>query len=757
MPDKYVSTTGSDTSNDGNSPGSPYLTINKALDNVNGAFTIYVANGTYTPSAKLAFHDDGVTARATNLPSGTGRGRFFGTGNLTPNVVIDGSGLGAGVDIFEIWYNDNITIDGFEMKNAPGRGLVVTGDSVTIQNCHIHDNGEYAVFGWMCNDLLITGNDIDRNNSSFSSHNMYLSDSQTNTVSYNYISRAYKEGLHINTNGMVSAGNIVKNNVFKNNQYPGNGQGGDFMNVHDSFLYNNIFVNNGWRVLSNPPDPADADDNAIFNNTFVLSNKWDAIWLFGPTSTNGTYGTAHRNIVFNNIVFTTNGSVAILDEGSNNYVSNNHTATYTSGNLTPHFVNYAAENFNLKSTSSLHKAGLSSYIGQSAPSDDIVATARPGTDGFYDLGAYEIAAPDPGPYTYYVDPSGNDTTGDGSSGTPWATIQHGMSQLAAGDTLLVNTGTYAPGGGHMTTGGTATTPIIIAANGPSVIIDGPDTSEHAWLDDCFSLGVGADYVTFDGFEIKNSLRRGIATDRANYTTVKNCVVHDHPDSGIELRRSKNCVVVSNTAYNCGTNEFEHGISIADSRDDALPDNNTVKGNLVYSNSHGIEINGYGTTGGDNTMRNSTVENNIVYQNTYGGINFLNTHDSTLQNNLCYDNSPSGGGDGAVKLGDGAAAPNNTGATNNVLANNTVVQLTYIDGLHFLASATDNYVFNNLVFGPTYDEAVNDLGGNYVDTISNLLYGNDHPAIATILANIFVDYSNGDYHINDGSLVRDGGV
>lgn len=45
--------------------------------------------------------------------------------------------------------------------------------------------------------------------------------------------------------------------------------------------------------------------------------------------------------------------------------------------------------------------------------------------------------------TYYVDPLGNDTTGDGSSGNPWATLQKGIDNASnEGDTVCVNDGLY---------------------------------------------------------------------------------------------------------------------------------------------------------------------------------------------------------------------------------------------------------------------------------------------------------------------------
>ena len=48
-----------------------------------------------------------------------------------------------------------------------------------------------------------------------------------------------------------------------------------------------------------------------------------------------------------------------------------------------------------------------------------------------------------GAQTYYVSTTGNDTTGDGSSAYPWATIQKGADTMAAGDTLVVKSGNYA--------------------------------------------------------------------------------------------------------------------------------------------------------------------------------------------------------------------------------------------------------------------------------------------------------------------------
>ena len=44
--------------------------------------------------------------------------------------------------------------------------------------------------------------------------------------------------------------------------------------------------------------------------------------------------------------------------------------------------------------------------------------------------------------TYYVDTGGNDTTGDGSSGYPWATITHALDTVPDDSLILVRPGTY---------------------------------------------------------------------------------------------------------------------------------------------------------------------------------------------------------------------------------------------------------------------------------------------------------------------------
>ena len=45
--------------------------------------------------------------------------------------------------------------------------------------------------------------------------------------------------------------------------------------------------------------------------------------------------------------------------------------------------------------------------------------------------------------TYYIAPTGNDTTGNGSQGNPWQTINKAITASASGDTINLSAGTFA--------------------------------------------------------------------------------------------------------------------------------------------------------------------------------------------------------------------------------------------------------------------------------------------------------------------------
>lgn len=130
--------------------------------------------------------------------------------------------------------------------------------------------------------------------------------------------------------------------------------------------------------------------------------------------------------------------------------------------------------------------------------------------------------------TYYVATTGNDSTGDGSIGTPWRTIQKGCDNLSAGDTLYIRAGTYHEQV-NMERSGTSGSRITIKAyTGETVVLDGQYTLPTGTYNAFFANNsdntkIGPDTWRLDGdkgqINYEFAFRR-LFTVNANYVTVE---------------------------------------------------------------------------------------------------------------------------------------------------------------------------------------------------------------------------------------------
>jgi hypothetical protein len=108
----------------------------------------------------------------------------------------------------------------------------------------------------------------------------------------------------------------------------------------------------------------------------------------------------------------------------------------------------------------------------------------------------------------YVATTGSDTSGNGSSGAPYKTIQKGISVMASGDTVIVKAGIYVGKANFINSrtasgfvalpSGTAARPTTIRAEVPfSVRIQNGGALNY--YDNLILLDVGTNYVNVDGF------------------------------------------------------------------------------------------------------------------------------------------------------------------------------------------------------------------------------------------------------------------
>jgi hypothetical protein len=101
--------------------------------------------------------------------------------------------------------------------------------------------------------------------------------------------------------------------------------------------------------------------------------------------------------------------------------------------------------------------------------------------------------------TYYLSPSGNDVTGDGSYGNPFKTTTKAFTQ-GGGQTYIFKNGTYNYAGGTIDNppSGTQSAPTIIKAeNDGQVIIDGGGVRAGIYISN------RQQYITIEGFRIEH--------------------------------------------------------------------------------------------------------------------------------------------------------------------------------------------------------------------------------------------------------------
>ncbi|MBP7175081.1 MAG: right-handed parallel beta-helix repeat-containing protein [Thermoclostridium sp.] len=141
---------------------------------------------------------------------------------------------------------------------------------------------------------------------------------------------------------------------------------------------------------------------------------------------------------------------------------------------------------------------------------------------------------------YYVSPSGNDTSGNGSFENPWKTINFGFNILEPGDKLILRSGVYGPetypgygdvgdGNGNKCMGiplqkkGTATKPYVIENHtGERPVLD------QGYQGTGFNTAWGTAYVTIRGLEIRNCMWWGVGQQgnkTAEGVIVENCYIH----------------------------------------------------------------------------------------------------------------------------------------------------------------------------------------------------------------------------------------
>jgi parallel beta-helix repeat protein len=201
------------------------------------------------------------------------------------------------------------------------------------------------------------------------------------------------------------------------------------------------------------------------------------------------------------------------------------------------------------------------------------------------------STPPPVTGAFYVSPTGNDAN-SGTSSSPWKTIQKAANTLTAGQTVIVNAGTYSERV-KITRSGNSGSVITFQAQG-TVVMQG--------------FNIAANYIKVAGFEMANSPGTGWS-DRSNGSGVylagsnneiSGNYIHDTPAAGIYFTGSSNNNNVSSNriayAVECGiyvsgsgnllaSNDISHTRDVGGSDADGIRffgSGNTVRQNYIHA-------------------------------------------------------------------------------------------------------------------------------------------------------------------------------
>jgi parallel beta-helix repeat protein len=386
--------------------------------------------------------------------------------------------------------------------------------------------------------------------------------------------------------------------------------------------------------------------------------------------------------------------------------------------------------------------------------------------------------------TFYVSTTGNDKN-TGTSSSPWRTVQKAANTLTAGQTVLVQAGTYSERVG-VTISGSSGSIITFQAQG-TVVMQGFDLE--------------ASYITIDGFSIANtggsgwddrSDGSGVYMYNANYNVISDNSIDHTTAAGIYVSSNCNHNLVSANiityAVECGiyamgtynvidSNDISHTRDIGNSDADGVRffgTGNIFRRNhihdIILSDSPGVSphADGFQTWG---PASNIIFEQNIVdltdTDNQGMTIEGPQVGNIMIRNNIFITHVPDGYSP-CINVGDTGLVTNTTIANNDMIAANGPVEY----AIWIFQYAQGVLVKNNVMYnhGNSVEPYIQiDSGASGLDIGSNAIFKsdnqmpkggclpNDYCFVNPSVSPGFVNLASGDFHLQSKSPLIDKGI
>jgi len=403
----YVSTAGSDTNS--GLAGSPWATLQKAVNTVVAGDTVIVRSGTYTG---FRITDKGGTPAAPiTLQSETkGAANVNVVGSVMHGSMMEfESTYGAGIGY---WIIDGFSVDGTAQPHSAYRcGIDMRGmTNMTVRNCTVHDCYKTGIFPAYC-DYAVIENNTSRNNGEHGIYDCNSSDYGVNrsNVCYGNVSN----GIQCNADVTGGGDGIMTGWLLERNKLYNDANGFNLPGlVYSTFRSNLIYdvTSKGFSIYGGEGALC-ANNLRILNNTLVMkSTAYYAIFMlddkdpgpvgmrifnniiyhYGDASGRGMICPATRsftdiqsdyNCVGNWFGVDDNATTLTLAQWRSTYGLDTHSIQAADTAL---WVSPSTKDFHLKSTSPARDHGTT----LTDVPDDFAGMSRP-QNGVYDIGCYE--------------------------------------------------------------------------------------------------------------------------------------------------------------------------------------------------------------------------------------------------------------------------------------------------------------------------------------------------------------------------------
>ncbi len=311
--------------------------------------------------------------------------------------------------------------------------------------------------------------------------------------------------------------------------------------------------------------------------------------------------------------------------------------------------------------------------------------------------------------TYYVAPDGSNID-NGNFQNPWKTIEYGISNLQAGDTLYLRDGKYSEVIKISNKLGNEENPIVISGyTEERPVINGDGLVAGLWYP--LISFESNEYIIFQNIEVTNSRGTGIRVLSSDHITLRNIWVHYTGYDGIEGKYSDYLTVEDSRLWNTNIVNnidspwyefFMWGGAITSCGDDnasgPAAHDIVIRRNEIFQN-YGEGLNMWGHKDG------VIIEDNTIWDCWAPAIHFPNSKNILIQRNLLY----------------------HTNDTEFLREGEPSCGIAFINEVQPTKPGTirDITVINNLVMGYYNNIAIwEDERGDEAETIENVLIANN---------------------------------